>query len=115
MSLRVLHRLPRTPNYLPRITTVPIRSFTATTTAKMPRDAKVSTEKPQHVPVHFPKMTSLSAKDIPHFRKVLWTGLFSQVVLMNIPKGGDIGEEVHLVDQALTFTQGKLHSLQSAA
>lgn len=26
---------------------------------------------------------------------------------MNIPVGGDIGEEVHSVDQALTFTQGK--------
>lgn len=26
---------------------------------------------------------------------------------MNIPVGGDIGEEVHLVDQALTFTQGE--------
>ena len=72
----------------------------------MPRDTAVSTSPPAHVPVHFPKMTSLTAKDITKFRKVLWTGLFSQVVLMNIPKDGDIGEEVHLVDQALTFTQG---------
>jgi len=37
---------------------------------------------------------------------VLWTGLYSQVVLMTIPVGGDIGEEVHTVDQALTFTSG---------
>jgi mannose-6-phosphate isomerase-like protein (cupin superfamily) len=41
------------------------------------------------------------------FRKVLWTGLYSQVVLMTIPVGGDIGDEVHTVDQALTFTSGK--------
>jgi mannose-6-phosphate isomerase-like protein (cupin superfamily) len=40
------------------------------------------------------------------FRKVLWTGLYSQVVLMTIPVGGDIGDEVHTVDQALTFTSG---------
>lgn len=73
----------------------------------MPRDTKTSLDKPKHVPVYFPKITSLSAKDIPHFRKVVHTGLFSQVVLMNIPVGGDIGEEVHLVDQALTFTQGE--------
>lgn len=81
----------------------------------MPRDTKTSLDKPKHVPVHFPKITSLSAQDIPHFRKVLWTGLFSQVVLMNIPVGGDIGEEVHLVDQALTFTQGEQHATHSSA
>ncbi|KAG0646253.1 hypothetical protein D0Z07_8272 [Hyphodiscus hymeniophilus] len=40
------------------------------------------------------------------FRKVLYTGLYSQVVLMTIPVGGDIGDEVHTVDQALTFTSG---------
>lgn len=107
MSTRTLSRHIRSIR-LTSLLSTSIRSFTATTTFKMPRDSKVSTEKPKHVPVHFPKMTSLSAKDIPHFRKVLWTGLFSQVVLMNIPKGGDIGEEVHLVDQALTFTQGEL-------
>lgn len=40
------------------------------------------------------------------FHKVLWTGLYPQVVLMTIPPGGDIGDEVHTVDQALTFTSG---------
>lgn len=105
MSLRLFTR----PLHITHTKSLPqsiLRSFTATTSFKMPRDTKVSTEKPKHEPVHFPKMTSLSAKDIPHFRKVMWTGLFSQVVLMNIPPKGDIGEEVHLVDQALTFTQG---------
>lgn len=105
MSIRVSFRIPRTLTSQ-RITKTGIRQFTKTVTATMPRDSKVSTEKPNHEPIHFPKMTSLAAKDIPHFRKVMWTGLFSQVVLMNIPVKGDIGEEVHLVDQALTFTQG---------
>ena len=41
------------------------------------------------------------------FRRVLWTGLYSQIVIMTIPVGGDIGDEVHTVDQALTFTSGK--------
>ncbi|MCJ1431210.1 hypothetical protein MMC27_000561, partial [Xylographa pallens] len=44
------------------------------------------------------------------FRRVLWTGLYSQVVLMTIPVGGDIvfkPVQVHTVDQALTFTSGK--------
>lgn len=37
---------------------------------------------------------------------MLWTGLYSQLVLMTIPVGGDIGEEIHTVDQILTFTSG---------
>jgi mannose-6-phosphate isomerase-like protein (cupin superfamily) len=49
--------------------------------------------------------TSLPASS-SEFRRVLWTGLYSQVVLMTIPVGGDIGDEVHTVDQALTFTSG---------
>lgn len=41
------------------------------------------------------------------FRKELITGTHSQVVLMSIPVGEDIGEEVHTVDQTLVFVQGK--------
>lgn len=52
-------------------------------------------------------MTSRLPASSDEFRKVLFTGLYSQVVLMTIPVGGDIGDEVHTVDQALTFTQGK--------
>ncbi|MCJ1299257.1 hypothetical protein MMC08_002049 [Hypocenomyce scalaris] len=40
------------------------------------------------------------------FRRVLWTGKHSQVVIMNVPRGGEIGEEIHTVDQHLTFTSG---------
>jgi len=62
---------------------------------------------PAHDMVYFPQMTSALPSSSGEFRKVLWTGLYSQVVLMTIPVGGDIGDEVHTVDQALTFTSGK--------
>jgi hypothetical protein len=32
----------------------------------------------------------------PEFRNVLWTGESSQLVVMTVPVGGDIGEEVSL-------------------
>lgn len=40
------------------------------------------------------------------FRKELITGKHSQVVIMSIPVGGDIGTERHTVDQTLIFVQG---------
>jgi mannose-6-phosphate isomerase-like protein (cupin superfamily) len=48
------------------------------------------------------------AKANSYFREVLATGPYSQVVVMSIPPGGDIGEEVHDdVDQTLVFVQGE--------
>jgi mannose-6-phosphate isomerase-like protein (cupin superfamily) len=42
------------------------------------------------------------------FRKVVSTGRNAQVVLMSIPPGGEIGEEVHdHVDQVLAFVDGE--------
>ena len=42
-----------------------------------------------------------------NFRKVLFTNKYSQVVLMSIPPGEDIGSEVHeTVDQVLVFVKG---------
>jgi mannose-6-phosphate isomerase-like protein (cupin superfamily) len=42
-----------------------------------------------------------------NFRKVLFTNKYSQVVLMSIPPGEDIGSEVHdAVDQVLVFVKG---------
>jgi mannose-6-phosphate isomerase-like protein (cupin superfamily) len=46
------------------------------------------------------------AEKSPDFRRVLWTGKHTQVVIMTIPEGGEIGEEVHEVDQILTFVSG---------
>ncbi|MEX2274466.1 MAG: cupin domain-containing protein [Actinomycetota bacterium] len=41
------------------------------------------------------------------FRRVALTGEHSQVVLMSIPEGGEIGEETHHdVDQVLVFVAG---------
>jgi mannose-6-phosphate isomerase-like protein (cupin superfamily) len=42
------------------------------------------------------------------FRRVLYTGKFSQLVLMNLKPGEDIGEEIHdTVDQFFRFEEGE--------
>ena len=42
------------------------------------------------------------------FREVIATGQHAQVVVMCIPPGGDVGEEVHAdVDQVLAFVEGQ--------
>lgn len=47
------------------------------------------------------------AEQSPDFRRVLWTGTHTQLVIMTIPPGGEIGEEVHEdIDQILTFVSG---------
>ena len=47
------------------------------------------------------------AKDSPDFRRTLWTGKHSQIVIMTVPVGGEIGDEVHeTTDQILTFISG---------
>jgi mannose-6-phosphate isomerase-like protein (cupin superfamily) len=47
------------------------------------------------------------AETSPDFRRVLWTGKHTQLVIMTIPPGGEIGEEVHEdTDQILTFVSG---------
>lgn len=48
-----------------------------------------------------------AAKENDNFRKVLYTGKNSQLVVMNIPAGGEIGEEVHTLDQFLRIEDGK--------
>ena len=48
------------------------------------------------------------AKKNEHFRQEVVTGMHSQVVLMSIPPGGEIGEEIHPdVDQVLVFVSGE--------
>ncbi len=47
------------------------------------------------------------AEQSADFRRVLWTGEHTQLVVMTIPPGGEIGEEVHDdTDQILTFVSG---------
>ena len=48
------------------------------------------------------------ARSNTFFREVVATGPHSQVVLMSLPPGGEIGEEVHdEIDQVLVFVDGE--------
>ena len=42
-----------------------------------------------------------------NFRQVLYTAKFCQLVLMSLPPGEDIGEEVHKLDQFFRVEQGE--------
>lgn len=47
------------------------------------------------------------AEQSSDFRRVVWTGEQSQLVVMTIPPGGEIGEETHpRTDQILVFVSG---------
>jgi mannose-6-phosphate isomerase-like protein (cupin superfamily) len=78
----------------------------STTPVLQGKDPKMSSSPPKHEMVYFPQLTS-EVRAFGQFRKVLHTGLFSQLVSMEIPVGGDIGDEVHTVDQVLIFTSGE--------
>ena len=56
---------------------------------------------------NFNEDISTLARKNSFFRQVIVTGKHSQVVLMSIPAGGEIGEETHpAVDQTLIFVEG---------
>jgi hypothetical protein len=65
-----------------------------------PEGHKSQDAPPPHQLVHFKGLTK-EVREFGQFRKVLHTGLYSQLVAMEIPVGGDIGDEVHTVDQVL--------------
>ncbi|RMY34999.1 hypothetical protein D0865_14026, partial [Hortaea werneckii] len=98
-------------NKLPKPTAIPTpfqhttRAFSLST-PKMGKDTNMSKDPPKHQMVYFPELTS-KVRSFGQFRKVMHTGLYSQVVTMEIPVGGDIGDEVHTVDQVLIFTSGE--------
>jgi mannose-6-phosphate isomerase-like protein (cupin superfamily) len=48
-----------------------------------------------------------AAKDNDFFRKVLFTATKSQLVLMSLRPGEEIGTEVHKVDQVLCVVEGE--------
>jgi len=105
------------PRILTRFTTKAIKPLTTTlttsrnfhttpTTAAMSNFAEGHKDQSKPVPhqlVHFPGLTK-EVREFGVFRKVLHTGMYSQLVAMEIPVGGDIGDEVHTVDQILIFT-----------
>lgn len=84
-------------------TTTPTMSSQTTTASSQ---GNKSDHPPQHKMVYFPSLTS-SVRSFNQFRTVMHTGLYSQLVSMEIPVGGDIGDEVHTVDQVLIFTSGE--------
>lgn len=57
-----------------------------------------------------PDINELTRKN-KNFRKVHSTNQHSQVVLMSIEPGDDIGEETHDVDQILVFVEGEGQSV----
>lgn len=61
---------------------------------------------PAHKMVHFAGLLS-EKRSFGDFRTVLHTGLYSQLVAMEVPVNGEIGDEVHTVDQILLFTSGR--------
>ncbi|OGF22419.1 cupin [Candidatus Falkowbacteria bacterium RBG_13_39_14] len=48
-----------------------------------------------------------TTKENIYFRKVLYTARHSQLVVMSLKPGEDIGEEVHELDQFIKIEQGK--------
>ncbi|MGC3975773.1 MAG: cupin domain-containing protein [Nitrospira sp.] len=48
-----------------------------------------------------------ATRDNQHYRRVLFTAQHSQLVLMNLKPGEEIGEEVHELDQFLRFEAGE--------
>ncbi|RSH89644.1 hypothetical protein EHS25_002195 [Saitozyma podzolica] len=75
----------------------------STSSLRSSRSAKMSP--PKHKMTHLSAINALPSQ-YPDFRTVLWTGESSQLVVMTVPVGGEIGEEVHEVDQHLIFTSG---------
>jgi mannose-6-phosphate isomerase-like protein (cupin superfamily) len=97
-SIRPLKNLTRASPLLYTTT----RSITSTIIRSAPTDKMPPPPKKMH---HLQAINAIPSQ-YPEFRNVLWTGESSQLVVMTVPVGGDIGEEVHGVDQHLIFTSG---------
>ncbi|PWY88219.1 RmlC-like cupin [Aspergillus heteromorphus CBS 117.55] len=65
----------------------------------------MTSQPPINEMVYLPQVMSPN-RSFGVFRKVLHTGLYSQFVAMEIPVNGEIGDEIHTVDQVLMFTSG---------
>ncbi|RAL12500.1 cupin domain-containing protein [Aspergillus homomorphus CBS 101889] len=104
-------RIPRiaglTASLYPRFntTTTKATGYRAYSTNKY-TSGNMTTQPPKNEMVYFPGVMSPGRK-FGVFRKVLHTGLYSQFVAMEVPVNGEIGDEVHTVDQTLIFTHGK--------
>ncbi|WOI52775.1 cupin domain-containing protein [Parvularcula sp. LCG005] len=59
----------------------------------------------------FEKNIFKRTKRNPYFRQEISTHDFSQLVLMSVEPGDEIGEESHDVDQVLIFTEGRAKAI----
>lgn len=82
------------PTALRFITATPKSRLLSCSAVLRAKDPKMSSGPPKHEMAYFPNMTGALPSKSGEFRRVLWTGLYSQVVLMTVPVGGDIGDEV---------------------
>jgi len=65
----------------------------------------ISSQSPQHMSYHTNIIKDTQENE--NFRRVLFTGPNSQLVVMSIPPGGEIGEETHTyTEQTLFFLSG---------
>lgn len=71
--------------------------------SNMARFPTPSSDPPKKEMQYFPDMTTALPSESGEFRRVLWTGLYSQLVLMTIPVDGDIGEEVRSATRKYIF------------
>jgi mannose-6-phosphate isomerase-like protein (cupin superfamily) len=55
------------------------------------------------------------AKENEYFRQVLFTGVHSQLVVMALKPGEEIGEEVHEVDQFIYAVKGEGEAIMNRA
>jgi hypothetical protein len=79
----------------PRASPVVRRYLSTTPPRSMDAYKRAGNKAPEHQMVHFKGLLS-EKRSFGDFRTVLHTGLFSQVVAMEVPVGGDIGDEVSL-------------------
>ena len=69
------------------------RSMEANKVAEYKKAGNRKDDVPKHEMVHFKGLMS-EKRAFGDFRTVLHTGLYSQIVAMEVPVGGDIGDEV---------------------
>jgi hypothetical protein len=74
--------------------TFKLRGF-AINSALRRKDHKMSNGPPKHEMVYLKGLAS-EVRQFGEFRKVLHTGLYSQLVAMEVPVGGEIGDEVRI-------------------
>jgi mannose-6-phosphate isomerase-like protein (cupin superfamily) len=62
---------------------------------------------PKDIPMSYKSNIIKDTQDNENFRRVLFTGKNSQLVVMSIPPGGDVGAETHkYTEQTLFFLSG---------